>query len=98
MLRSTLRYSRELATLLQTVPGAQSASDLPKMASHLGVAAGSLTRWTQSLVEQELCANAHSFLGSERSTWTGNVALEREAHSRGRNQFFGAVAGRNRMV
>ena len=97
------KYSHELATLLQKVPGAKSASDLPQMASHLGIAAGSLTRWTQSLVEQELCANAHGFLGSERSTWTGNVALEREAHGRGRNQFFGAVAGggaggSNRMV
>jgi hypothetical protein len=95
------KYSHELATLLQKVPGAKSASDLPKMAGHLGIAAGSLTRWTQSLVEQELCANAHGFLGSERSTWTGNVALEREAHGRGRNQFFGAVGGAggsNRMV
>ena len=47
----------------------------------------------ESLIEQELCANAHGFLGSERSTWTGNVALEREALGRGRNQFFGAGAG-----
>ena len=88
------KYSRELATLLERVPGAQSASDLPKMASHLGVGwvgAGALTRWQQSLIEQELCAGAHGFLGSERSTWTGNVALEREAHGRGRNDFFGAV-------
>ena len=99
------KYSHELESLLAKVPGAKSASDLPKMAIHLGIAAGSLTRWTQSLVEQELCANAHGFLGSERSTWTGNVALEREAHGRGRNQFFGAVAGAgagaggsNRMV
>ena len=87
------KYTHELATLLRNVPGAKSASDLPKMASHLGVAATSLTRWSQSLIEQELCANAHGFLGSERSTWTGNVALEREALGRGRNQFFGAVAG-----
>ena len=48
---------------------------------------------TESLVEQELCASAHEFLGSERSTWTGNVALEREAHGRRRNNFFGSVVG-----
>lgn len=87
------KYKVELATLLQNVPGAQSASDLKQMAQHLGVPPHSLTRWTQSLVEQELCASAHEFLGSERSTWTGNVALEREAHGRRRNNFFGSVVG-----
>ena len=92
------RYGRELSTLLQSVGGAQSASDLAQMASRLGVADDALTRWDQSLIEQQLCATAHAFLGSDRSTWTGNVALERDATGKARNSFFGAVNAGARMV
>ena len=90
------KYESELATILERVDGAQSASALPKMAAYLGVAAGGLTRWEQSMIEQQLCATAHAFLGSDRSTWTGNVALERDAtlfNGRARNHFFGQVRG-----
>tara|TARA_B110001452_G_scaffold127451_1_gene105900 strand:- start:598 stop:852 length:255 start_codon:yes stop_codon:yes gene_type:complete len=77
----------------QGVAGAQSTSDQRRMAATLGMGDGALTRWQQSLIEQQLCATAHSFLGSDRSTWTGNVALEREASlgSGARSHFFGAV-------
>lgn len=32
-----------------------------------------------SLVEQELCLRAHSFIGSKYSTWTDTVRGERQA-------------------
>ena len=39
---------------------------------------------------QELCATAHGFLGSGRSTWTGNVELQRASNSRP-SMMFGEV-------
>lgn len=64
---------------------ARSLSDLRAMEERLGVAVPAdqpLTRYAQSLVEQELCTIAAGFLGSERSTWTGNVELQRAAFGR----------------
>lgn len=93
------KYAHELDTLLHGVAGAQSASDQRRMADALGMGGGALTRWQQSLIEQQLCATAHTFIGSDLSTWTGNVALEREASlgSGARSHFFGAV-GSGRSV
>jgi hypothetical protein len=78
------QYERELPQLLGALPGAQSLSDLSKMTAALGQPGRSLelTRYEQSLVEQELCAIAHGFLGSGRSTWTGNVELQRASFNR----------------
>jgi len=47
-----------------------------------------LNRYRQSLIEQELCTIAHSFLGSDGSTWTGNVELMRSANGKP-STFFG---------
>uniref|UniRef100_A0A7S0JHB2 O-fucosyltransferase family protein n=1 Tax=Calcidiscus leptoporus TaxID=127549 RepID=A0A7S0JHB2_9EUKA len=84
------RWTFELKTLLSTVAGAKSLSESGEMARTLAVPPGKLTRYAHSLIEQELCATAHAFLGSERSTWTGNVELQRTANGL-RTSFFGAV-------
>ena len=74
------QYQRELPQLLGALPGAQSLSEPSKMAAALEVRA--VARYEQSLIEQELCAIAHGFLGSRRSTWTANVELQRASFNR----------------
>jgi len=80
------RWARELETLLRRIPGAKSLSSAEAMAETLHMSTAQLTRYAQSLIEQELCATAFGFLGSERSTWTGNVELQRA--SNGLNSMF----------
>ena len=86
------RWEHELPTLLTTVTGARSLSNLTEMAATLGVAPSAMSGYTLSLIEQEICATAAAFLGSERSTWTGNVELQRTAYGR-RSSMFGQSGG-----
>jgi len=88
------KYRNELSQLLESVQGAKSLSAGSAMAEVLGVAPERLTRYEQSLIEQELCMTAFAFLGSERSTWTGNVELTREATGVHNSFFFGQVMQR----
>uniref|UniRef100_A0A7S0LV98 GDP-fucose protein O-fucosyltransferase 2 n=1 Tax=Coccolithus braarudii TaxID=221442 RepID=A0A7S0LV98_9EUKA len=85
-----LRWKGELRELLATVGGAKSLSESERMAQTLGMPPQKLTRYLQSLIEQELCATAHAFLGSAQSTWTGNVELQRAANGL-QSAFFGSV-------
>ena len=95
------RWEHELPTLLTTVTGARSLSNLTEMVATLGVSPSAMSGYTLSLIEQEICATAAAFLGSERSTWTGNVELQRSAYGR-RSSMFGqsgcAPLARTRMA
>ena len=70
-----------LAALRRAGLAAETASDAAAMA-RATASATPLDPFEVSLVEQEICATAHAFQPSARSTWSATVALDREARHR----------------